>query len=149
MLIWAIMLYTLWPKKNSFWMVRVARYLCFSHFWKTEFLHFWNWVSWNFGPSFAKLVIAKILLLCREVSGKCGFWKNSELIFLDWELVFFNHRAKRGGSLFQGGSAKRERGREATSPPVGTKPPPRSRSDPYFGVGYPSVRRFPPKKFYK
>ena len=28
--------------------------------------------------------------------------------------ISFNHRAKRGGSLFQGGSAERERGREAT-----------------------------------
>ena len=39
---------------------------------------------------------------------------------------FFNHQAKRGGSLFQGGSGKEEG----------------SRSDPQVGVGYISVRRF-------
>ena len=41
-------------------------------------------------------------------------------------LTFFNHRAKRGGSLFQGGSGEEEG----------------SRSDPQVAVGYPSVRRF-------
>ena len=39
---------------------------------------------------------------------------------------FFNHRAKRGGSLFQGGSGKEEG----------------SRRDPQFAVGYPSVLGF-------
>ena len=39
---------------------------------------------------------------------------------------FVNHRAKRGGSLFQGGSGKEEG----------------SRSDPKIAVGYPSVRWF-------
>ena len=52
-----------------------------------------------------------------------------------------NHRAKRGGSLFQGSSGE-ERGRGATPPWGGEAPQTRSRSDPYFGVGYPSVRRF-------
>ena len=35
---------------------------------------------------------------------------------------FINHRAKRGGSLFQGGSGERERGREATPPLWGRSP---------------------------
>ena len=36
--------------------------------------------------------------------------------------MFVNHRAKRGGSLFQGGSGERERGREATPPLWGRSP---------------------------
>ena len=57
------------------------------------------------------------------------------------EIFFVNHRAKRGGSLFQGGSGERERG--AKRPPhVGAKPPLKSRSDPLLAVGYPSVRGF-------
>ena len=55
---------------------------------------------------------------------------------------FFKHRAKRGGSLFQGGSVEREGSQNDPPPGGGEAPPPRSRSDPYFGVGYPSVRRF-------
>ena len=62
-------------------------------------------------------------------------------MFIGVNNHLINHRAKRGGSLFQGGSGERERGREAT-PPVGAKPPPRSRSDPLLAVGYPSVRGF-------
>ena len=54
---------------------------------------------------------------------------------------FVNHRAKRGGSLFQGGSGERE-GSRSDAPPVGAKPPVRSRSDPLLAVGYPSVRGF-------
>ena len=42
------------------------------------------------------------------------FWK---------KIVFFNHRAKRGGSLFQGSSGGGKRGREATPPKGGAKPP--------------------------
>ena len=56
-------------------------------------------------------------------------------------LKFINHRAKRGGSLFQGGSAEGE-GAWSDPPIGGGAPQTRSQSDPYFGVGYPSVRQF-------
>ena len=58
-----------------------------------------------------------------------------------WFTGFVNHRAKRGGSLFQGGSAEGE-GAWSDPPIGGEAPQTRSRSDPYFGVGYPSVCQF-------
>ena len=36
-------------------------------------------------------------------------------------ITFINHRAKRGGSLFQGGSGEEERSR--SNPPGGRSPP--------------------------
>ena len=47
-----------------------------------------------------------------------------------------NHRAKRGGSLFQGGSGERERGREAT-PPCGGEAPTKVAKRPFVGGGVP------------
>ena len=58
-------------------------------------------------------------------------------------MVFFsiiNHRAKRGGSLFQGGSG-REEGREAT-PHGDAAPLARLQSDPGDAGGLASVRQF-------
>ena len=49
---------------------------------------------------------------------------------------FINHRAKRGGSLFQGGSGERERGREAT-PPCGGEAPTKVAKRPFVGGGVP------------
>ena len=82
------------------------------------------------------------------------FFANKNLgYFLFPAFFLINHRAKRGGSLFQGGSGGTERGHEATPPLGGATPPhlvakqpPRSRSDPSIAGGFASVRRFKPRK---
>ena len=58
-----------------------------------------------------------------------GSFQEIQQFFISLFVFFgggFNHRAKRGGSLFQGGSGKEEG----------------SRSNAQVAVGYPSVRRF-------
>jgi len=40
----------------GFFFVRTSRYLCFTNFWKTEFLPFSNWVFWKFEGFWAKNV---------------------------------------------------------------------------------------------
>ena len=47
-------------------------------------------------------------------------------------MKFFNHRAKRGGSLFQGGSDEEEGSR--SDPPVGAKPPLCRGEAPFFSA---------------
>ena len=55
---------------------------------------------------------------------------------MSFSSQLFNHRAKRGGSLFQGGSGERERGREAT-PPCGGEAPTKVAKRPFVGGGVP------------
>ena len=63
---------------------------------------------------------------------------------MSYGSVFFNHRAKRGGSLFEGGSRDEERSR--SDPPGGAEPPFMVVKRPYIARGLPSVRQFFGKK---
>ena len=69
---------------------------------------------------------------------KMDLFENEEIV----ARIFLTTERSEVVPFFRAVRGREREGSRSDPPPVGAKPPPRSRSDPLLAVGYPSVRGF-------